>query len=197
MTEILVLFYSRDGSVARMAQLLARGIEEVDGVEARLRCVPAVSAVCEATEASIPDAGAPYACLNDLQECAGLALGSPSYFGNMAASLKYFLDGTGALWLSAALAGKPAAVFTASGSLHGGQESCLLSMMLPLLHHGMLLLGLPPSEKDLSSTTSGGAPYGAGHWAGADGKNEVSEEESRLCRALGRRLALTVVKLNS
>ena len=195
MTEILVLFYSRDGSVARMAQLIARGIEEVDGVEARLRTVPAVSAVSEAVAAAIPEAGAPYASLDDLKECAGLALGSPAYFGNMAASLKHFLDGTGSLWLSAALAGKPAAVFTSSGTLHGGQESCLLSMMLPLLHHGMMLLGLPYSESDLASTTTGGTPYGASHWAGVDGKNELSEEEARLCRGLGRRLAQTAVKL--
>ena len=195
MAEILVLFYSRDGSVARMAQLIARGVEEVNGVEARVRTVPAVSAVCEAVAGTIPPEGAPYARLDDLKECAGLAIGSPAYFGNMAAPLKHFLDSTGSLWLSGALAGKPAAVFTSSGTLHGGQESNLLSMMVPLLHHGMLLLGLPYTQGELSSTTTGGSPYGVSHWAGADGKKEISEEEARLCRALGRRLAQTAVKL--
>lgn len=195
MADILVLYYSRDGSVARMSQLIARGVEELDGVEARIRCVPAVSPVCEAVEASIPEAGAPYATLADLSECAGLALGSPAYFGNMAAPLKAFLDGTGALWLSGALAGKPAALFTSSGTLHGGQETCLLSMMIPLLHHGMLLLGLPGTQSELASTTSGGSPYGVSHWAGMDGNKQISEEEARLCRALGRRLAQAALKL--
>ncbi len=195
MTEILVLYYSRDGSVARMAQLLARGVEEVKGAEARIRSVPAVSPVCEATEAAVPKQGAPYATLADLTECAGLALGSPAYFGNMAAPLKSFLDTTGALWLSGAMAGKPAAVFTSSGTLHGGQESCLLSMMIPLLHHGMLLLGLPGTQTELAATTSGGSPYGASHWAGVDDNREISAEESRLCRALGRRLAETARRL--
>jgi len=195
MSEILVLYYSRDGSVARMAQLIARGVEEVAGVEARLRTVANVSTVCEAVAESIPEQGAPYASLDDLKDCAGLALGSPAYFGNMAAPLKHFLDSSGSLWLSAALSDKPAAVFTSSGSLHGGQESCLLSMMVPLLHHGMLLLGLPSSENDLNTTSSGGSPYGASHWAGADGKREISDEEARLCRALGRRLAQTVTRL--
>ncbi len=195
MSEILVLYYSRDGSVARMAQLIARGVEEVAGVEARLRTVPNVSTVCDAIAESIPEQGAPYACLDDLKECAGLALGSPAYFGNMAAPLKHFLDSSGSLWLSGVLNDKPAAVFTSSGTLHGGQESCLLSMMVPLLHHGMLLLGLPSSENDLNTTSSGGSPYGVSHWAGADGQREISDEEARLCRALGRRLAQTVIRL--
>lgn len=189
MREILVLYYSRDGSVARMAQLVARGVEEVAGMAARLRTVPPVSAVCEAVAAPIPDAGAPYVTAEDMRECAGLVLGSPSYFGNMAAPLKYFLDTTGSLWLSSAMAGKPAALFTASGTLHGGQESTLLSMMLPLFHHGMVVMGLPYSESDLAATKTGGTPYGASHYAGIDGKQKVSEEEARLCKALGHRVA--------
>jgi len=189
MTEILVLYYSRDGSVARMAQLVARGVEEVTGMAARLRTVPPVSAVCETVAAAIPDAGAPYVTAEDMRECAGLVLGSPSYFGNMAAPLKYFLDTTGSLWLSGAMAGKPAALFTASGTLHGGQESTLLSMMLPLFHHGMVVMGLPYSESDLATTKTGGTPYGASHYAGIDGKQRVSEEEGRLCKALGHRVA--------
>jgi NAD(P)H dehydrogenase (quinone) len=196
MIEVLVLYYSRDGSVARMAQLIARGMEEVAGVEARIRSVPPVSPVCEAVEDSIPRQGAPYATLEDLTECAGLALGSPAYFGNMAAPLKAFLDTTGSLWLSGAMAGKPAAVFTSSGTLHGGQESCLLSMMIPLLHHGMLLLGLPATQSELATTSSGGSPYGVSHWAGPDGSREISEEENLLCRALGRRLAESALKLS-
>ena len=189
MIEILVLYYSRHGGVAAMAQLIARGVEEVPGVQARLRTVPPVSAVCEAVEDSIPATGPPYASTDDLRECAGLLLGSPTRFGNMAAPLKYFLDNTGGLWLSGALAGKPAAVFTSTSTLHGGQESTLLSMMLPLLHHGMLIMGLPYSETDLSTTTSGGTPYGASHMAGSDSKLPLSEEEKRLCRALGKRVA--------
>ncbi len=189
MMEILVLYYSRHGGVAAMAQLIARGVEEVPGVQARLRTVPPVSAVCEAVEDSIPAAGPPYASTDDLRECAGLLLGSPTRFGNMAAPLKYFLDNTGGLWLSGGLAGKPAAVFTSTSTLHGGQESTLLSMMLPLLHHGMLIMGLPYSETDLSTTTSGGTPYGASHMAGSDSKLPLSEEEKRLCRALGKRVA--------
>jgi NAD(P)H dehydrogenase (quinone) len=190
MSEILVLYYSRHGNVARMAHLIARGIEEVSGCSARLRTVPAVSNVCEAVADSIPATGAPYATLADLHECTGLALGSPTHFGNMAAPLKYFLDQTSGLWLSGALIGKPAAIFTASASLHGGQESTLLSMMLPLLHHGMLIMGIPYSEPDLLTTRSGGTPYGASHVAGTDNRTAVNEEEQRLCRALGRRLAL-------
>lgn len=188
MREILVLYYSRDGSLAKMAQLVARGVEEA-GLQARLRTVPKVSAVCEAVEDSIPDSGAPYVTPDDLRECAGLALGSPGYFGNMAAPVKYFLDNTTPLWLNGALIGKPAAVFTSTGTMHGGQESVLLSMLPPLLHHGMIVVGLPYSEADLSTTTSGGTPYGATHVAGVDGKRSITEEEARLCRALGKRLA--------
>jgi NAD(P)H dehydrogenase (quinone) len=174
-----------------MAKLIARGIEEVAGMQARLRTVPEVSTVCEASEDNIPESGAPYAELDDLKECAGLALGSPTRFGNMASPLKYFLDSTSPLWLSGSLIGKPAAVFTSTSSLHGGQESTLLSMMLPLLHHGMLLTGLPYSETDLLHTTGGGTPYGASHHAGPDNNLPLSEAEHRLCIALGTRLATT------
>jgi len=166
MQEILVLYYSRYGAVKRMARLIARGIEQVPGISARIRTVPKVSAVCEAVETDVPDAGAPYVELEDLEACAGLALGSPTRFGNMAAPLKYFLDSTSGLWLKGALAGKPAAVFTSTSSMHGGQEATLISMMLPLLHHGMILLGLPYTEPELMSTASGGTPYGASHVAG-------------------------------
>jgi len=196
-SEILVLYYSRYGATEKMAQHVARGIEEVPGMQARLRTVPAVSTVCEATEDSIPMQGAPYASVDDLRECAGLALGSPTRFGNMAAPLKYFIDGTGSLWLGAELAGKPAAVFTSTSSLHGGQETTLLSMMLPLLHHGMLLTGIPYSETDLLHTDAGGTPYGASHLAGTDSKKPLTEAEQRLCRALGKRLAATALKLQS
>ena len=191
MTEILVLYYSRYGATADMARRIARGIEEVSGCQARLRTVPAVSTVCEAVASDIPDDGPPYASLEDLRECAALALGSPTRFGNMAAPLKYFIDSTSSLWLSGALAGKPAAVFTSTSSLHGGQESTLLSMMLPLLHHGMLLLGLPYTESALLTTTSGGTPYGPSHTAGTDSKRPLTEDEKDLCRALGRHLANT------
>ncbi|HFD92751.1 MAG TPA: NAD(P)H:quinone oxidoreductase [Gammaproteobacteria bacterium] len=197
MTEILVVYHSRHGSVAHMAELVARGAEEVDGCSSRLRTVPTVSTVCEAVEDEIPDSGPPYITHDDLKACAGLALGSPTRFGNMAADLKYFLDGTSGLWLSGALRDKPAAVFTSTSSLHGGQESTLLSMMIPLLHHGMLLMGLPYSEPDLMSTTSGGTPYGASHFAGPDNGREFTEEERRLCRALGRRLAETAQRLHA
>jgi len=195
MADILILYYSRYGSVATMAQLIARGVEQVPGMQARLRTVPAVSTVCEAVEDSIPGEGPPYATLDDLRECAGLALGSPTRFGNMAAPLKYFIDSTGSLWLSGVMAGKPAAVFTSTSTLHGGQESTLLSMMIPLLHHGMMVLGLPFSETDILTTTSGGNPYGASHWAGNDSDQPMSEEEKRLCRALGKRLAEAAHKL--
>lgn len=191
MSEILVLYYSRQGATAEMAKLIARGIEEVPEMQARLRTVPEVSAVCEAIEDAIPATGAPYVELEDLKECTGLALGSPTRFGNMASPLKYFLDSTSPLWLSGSLIGKPAAVFTSTSSLHGGQESTLLSMMLPLLHHGMLLTGLPYSETDLLHTTGGGTPYGASHHAGADNNLPLSEAEHRLCIALGTRLAAT------
>jgi len=195
MAEILVLYYSRYGNTAAMARQVSHGIESVAGCTARLRTVPPVSAVCEATASDIPDTGPPYATHEDLKACAGLAMGSPARFGNMAAPLKYFLDGTGDLWLSGAMIGKPAAVFTSSGSLHGGQETALQSMMLPLLHHGMLLLGLPYSEPGLFATTSGGTPYGASHVAGADNNKELSHVEKDLCFALGKRLAGIAAKL--
>lgn len=192
---ILVLYYSRHGATRTMAQFLAQGIDSVSGCEARLRTVPAISTVAEATAPAIPDSGAPYVELQDLERCVGLAFGSPTRFGNMAAPLKYFWDGTSAQWLSGALAGKPACVFTSTGSLHGGQESTLLSMMLPLLHHGMLLLGLPYTEPTLMTTRSGGTPYGASHWAGLNGNEPVSDDSRSLAIALGRRLALTALKL--
>ncbi len=195
MAFILVLYYSRYGATAEMGRQVARGVESVPGLEARLRTVPAVSTVCEAVEDSIPPTGAPYATLDDLRDCAGLALGSPTRFGNMAAPLKYFLDGTSALWLGGALAGRPAGVFTSTSSLHGGQEATLLSMLLPLLHHGMLVLGLPYSEPDLIRTRSGGTPYGPSHVAGPDSDLPLTEEERRLCLALGRRLAETAAAL--
>lgn len=195
MTDILVLYYSRTGATAEMAKLIARGVEEVPGMHARLRTVPNVSTVCEAAQDTIPANGPPYATLDDLRECAGLALGSPTRFGNMAAALKYFLDGSGGLWLSGGLAGKPAAVFTSTSTLHGGQESTLLSMMTPLLHHGMLLVGLPYTETTLSTTTTGGSPYGATHYAGPDSKLVLSDDEKKLCRVLGKRLADTAQRL--
>lgn len=195
MAEILVLYYSRHGATAEMARVIARGIEEIPGMQARLRTVPEVSAVCEAVEDSVPSEGAPYVELADLKECAGLALGSPTRFGNMASPLKYFLDTTSPLWLSGSLIGKPAAVFTSTSSLHGGQESTLLSMMLPLLHHGMLISGLPYSETDLLHTEGGGTPYGASHHAGSDDNREPDEHEKQLCRALGRRVAEVALRL--
>jgi NAD(P)H dehydrogenase (quinone) len=195
MPEILVLYYSRNGAVKQMAQMLARGVEQVQGATARLRTVPRVSTVTEATESPIPDSGAPYVEAADLEQCAGLALGSPTRFGNMAAPMKYFIDGLGTQWLAGTLAGKPAAVFTSAGSMHGGQESTLLSMMLPLLHHGMLLVGLPYSEPALNATRSGGTPYGASHLAGTNADLPLTDDERRLCMALGRRLAETAVRL--
>jgi len=195
MSHILILYYSRYGATAGMARQIARGVEEVAGIEARLRTVPGVSTNCEAVDPAVPDEGAPYATLDDLAECAGLALGSPTRFGNMAAAMKYFIDGTSALWLSGAMIGKPAGVFTSTSSMHGGQETTLTSMMLPLLHHGMLLLGLPYSEADLLHTRSGGTPYGPSHLAGNDSKLPLSDEEKRLCRALGQRLANTAARL--
>ncbi len=192
---LLVLYYSRHGATRKLADAIAQGIESVPGCDARLRTVPAVSAVSEATAPDIPQEGAPYVELEDLQQCAGLALGSPTRFGNMAASLKYFLDGTAAQWLSGALAGKPGCVFTSTGSLHGGQESTLLSMMLPLMHHGMLLLGVPYTEPALMATASGGSPYGASHWAGVNGDRPFTEESRTLAVALGRRLAATAIRL--
>ena len=192
---LLVLYYSRHGSTKKLADFIAHGIESVAGCSARIRTVPAVSAVCEALESSIPADGAPYVELSDLAECDGIALGSPTRFGNMASAMKYFLDSTIADWLSGSLNGKPACVFTSTGSLHGGQESTLLSMMLPLLHHGMLLVGLPYTQPALMSTASGGTPYGASHWAGADGKKMITEDTKQLAIALGVRLATTAIKL--
>lgn len=193
--EILVLYYSRHGSVRHMAQLFARGIEQVSGAAARIRTVPRVAATTEKAAPAIPDAGAPYAELADLVECDALALGSPTRFGNMAAPLKAFLDDTSALWLKGALAGKPAAVFTSTSTLHGGQETTLLSMMMPLLHHGMLVLGLPYTEAALNETRSGGTPYGASHLAGVNADLPVTDDERALCIALGRRLAEVALKL--
>ena len=193
--SILVLYYSRSGHTAQLARLIARGAEEIPGMQARLRQVPPVAPVTQTAQPPEPEDGAPYATREDLLDCAGLALGSPTRFGNMAAPLKYFLDGTGAEWASGALVGKPAAVFTSTSTMHGGQESTLLSMALPLLHHGMLLLGLPYTESALSSTLSGGSPYGASHVAGPNGDNTITEHERELARALGRRLADTARKL--
>ena len=195
--EILVLYYSQGGAVREMAQRIARGVESVDGITARIRTVPKISANCEATESDIPDEGDPYAEHADLEECVGLALGSPTRFGNMAAPMKYFIDGTSNLWLKAALVNKPACVFTSSGSMHGGNESTLLTMMLPLMHHGMVMLGIPYSEPSLSTTQSGGTPYGASHIGGAMDDKPMTEDEKNLCLALGKRLAETALKLST
>ena len=186
---VLVLYYSRHGATQAMAQHIARGVEGVANVSARLRTVPPVSANSEQTTDEIPADGPLYCELADMQECVGLVMGSPTRFGNMGAPLKYFLDQTSTLWLSGAMIDKPAAVFTSTSSMHGGQESTLLSMILPLLHHGMIIAGLPYGEAGLMSSTSGGTPYGASHWAGADNKRAVDETEARLCRALGQRVA--------
>jgi NAD(P)H dehydrogenase (quinone) len=195
MNEILVLYYSHHGAVKQMAQWVARGIGEVAGVAARVRTVPRVSTVAEAVEPAVPDSGAPYAEISDLEECIAVAVGSPTRFGNMAAPMKYFWDGTGSLWMKGALSGKPAAVFTSTASMHGGQETTLISMMLPLMHHGMLIVGLPYSEPDLLATTSGGTPYGASHTAGVASDAAITEHERRLCIALGKRLAQIAMKL--
>ncbi|WP_207062029.1 NAD(P)H:quinone oxidoreductase [Motiliproteus sp. SC1-56] len=186
---VLVLYYSRHGATAGLARHQARGVEEVPGMEARIRTVPAVSATCEATEPPIPEEGAVYCTESDLRDCAGLLLGSPTRFGNMAAPMKYFIDGTSSLWLSGGLSGKPAGVFSSSASLHGGQETTLLSMMLPLLHHGMLLTGLPYTESGLLTTDAGGTPYGATHVSGTDNARSLTETECALARAQGRRVA--------
>ena len=196
MKKVLVLYYSRYGSVAQMASLIARGIEKVDGMEAVIRTVPAISANCEATESDIPEDGPPYVRAEDLEDCVGLALGSPTRFGNMASAMKYFLDGTSPQWMSGTLINKPACVFTSTSSMHGGQESTLLSMMNPLIHHGMVIVGIPYSEPALSTTQTGGTPYGASHTAGHDGKNPISEDEKILCLAQGKRLANIADKLN-
>jgi NAD(P)H dehydrogenase (quinone) len=193
---VLVLYYSRHGATRKLAELIAQGVESVPGCEARLRTVPAVSTVTEASEPDVPSHGAPYVELRDLEQCAALALGSPTRFGNMAAPLKYFIDSTSTEWLAGTLAGKPACTFTSTGSLHGGQEATLLSMMIPLLHHGMLLLGLPYTHPQLMTSTSGGTPYGASHWAGANGNHPLTDDTKLLTIALGQRLAQTAIKLN-
>lgn len=192
---ILILYYSRHGSIARMAKEMAQGVEQVAGIEAKLRTVPAVSTVCEATQPAVPEQGAVYATEEDLRFCSGLLLGSPTRFGNMAAPMKYFIDSTSGLWLSGALIDKPAATFTSTSSLHGGQETTLLTMALPLLHHGMLWAGLPYSNSELISTQEGGTPYGATHVAGSKNTNELSATEISLCRAQGKRLAQLAKKL--
>jgi NAD(P)H dehydrogenase (quinone) len=195
MAEILVLFYSRKGSTAELARQVCRGIESVHGARARLRTVPPVEAVIEQPQPRIPVEGPPYATHDDLKECAGLVLGSPTRFGNMAAPLKHFIDGTSALWVSGALAGKPAAVFTSTQTMHGGQETTLLSMMLPLLHHGMYIVGLPYTEAALNQTTSGGSPYGASHVSGSAAASKLSDHERTLAQLLGRRVAELAMRL--
>ncbi len=197
MSEVLVLYYSQGGAVHEMAKLIARGVESVKGIKARIRTVPKVSANCEATEPEVPTKGAPYVELRDLEECIGIALGSPTRFGNMAAPMKYFLDGTVSQWLKGSLIGKPAAVFTSTGSMHGGNETTLITMMLPLMHHGMVIVGLPYSEPELSATTSGGTPYGASHIGGSSDDRPITEDERKLCIALGKRLAQTALKLSA
>ena len=193
--EVLVLFYSRYGAVKQMAEHVARGVESIKNVTARIRTVPSVSTVCEATEDSIPEEGAPFATHDDLIECDAIALGSPTRFGNMAAPMKYFWDSTSSLWLSGKLIGKPAGVFTSTASMHGGQETTLMSMMVPLFHHGCMMLGVPYSEPQLVATTTGGTPYGPSHLAGPESKNPLSEDETKICQALGKRLAETSLKL--
>lgn len=197
MTEILVLFYSRKGSTAELARQVCRGVESVAGARARLRTVPAVASVVEAPQSPVPAEGPPYATHDDLRECAGLVMGSPTRFGNMAAPLKFFLDGTSALWVGGALAGKPAGVFTSTQTLHGGQETTLLSMMMPLLHHGMLIVGIPYTEAALSTTRAGGSPYGASHFAGDDAQPRLTDDERTLAVLLGRRVAEAAFKLRS
>lgn len=194
---VLILYYSRYGATFAMAQQIARGVEHVTGIEARLRTVPAVSTTVEATEPAIPDSGAIYCTEDDLKHCAGLILGSPTRFGNMAAPMKYFLDGTSSLWLNGDLVNKPAAVFTSTASLHGGQESTLLSMMLPLLHQGMVITGIPYTEAALNLTRTGGTPYGASHLAAGDTPARLSEDEITLCQALGKRVAHLAVQLHA
>jgi len=186
---ILVLYYSRGGTTAKMAQAIAQGVEVISGIEARLRTVPAISANCEATEANIPSEGAVYCTEDDLKFCSGLIMGSPTRFGNMAAPLKYFIDGTSNLWMMGKLVNKPAGVFTATSSLHGGQETTLMSMALPLIHHGMVFCGIPYTESSLVHTETGGTPYGASHWSGTEGQRTLSEHELKLCHAQGKRIA--------
>lgn len=194
-SEILIVYYSRTGNVAQLARLVARGVEEVPGMRARVRSVPPVAPITQVAAPPVPDEGAPYATLDDLRECAGVILGSPTRFGNMAAPLKHFLDSTGAEWASGTLVGKVAAAFTSTSTMHGGQETTLVSMMLPLLHHGAVIVGLPYTEPALSSTRSGGTPYGASHVAGAAGDRDIDEDERTLARALGRRVATLALKL--
>ena len=196
MLKILVLYYSQNGSVLNLAREIAKGIDSMAGCEAVLRTVPKVSTVCEQVADSIPDSGAPYVSIEDLRTCAGLAMGGPTRFGNMAAAMKYFLDGTSGVWLSGDLIGKPASVFTSSSSMHGGQESTLLTMMVPLLHQGMMVMGVPYSEADVGSTKTGGTPYGASHVSGSEGKNQLSPAEKRIAFAQGKRLAQTALQLS-
>jgi NAD(P)H dehydrogenase (quinone) len=194
MSHVLVIYYSRHGALREMANHIARGVEQA-GVTAKVRAVPEVSPVSEATAPAVPADGAPYATLSDFTDCIGLALGSPTRFGNMAAPLKYFIDSTASLWMSGALVGKPAALFTSTSSLHGGQETTLTSMMLPLLHHGMMIVGIPYTEATLMRTQTGGTPYGASHVAGRDSDQPLSDDEAKLCRALGERLGKTALAL--
>lgn len=195
MPEVLVVYYSRSGSVARLARHVARGVGEVDGMSARLRTVPPVAAVTRAAAPPVPEEGAPYVEPHDLQECAGLLIGSPTRFGNMAAPLKHWIDGLGGDWASGTLVGKPAGVFTSSSTMHGGQESTLLSMMLPLLHHGCVVAGIPYTEPLLNTTRTGGTPYGASHVAGVRDDQPVDDDEAALARALGRRIAALAARL--
>lgn len=197
MPYILVLYYSRNGSVKHMAQYVARGVESVSGMEAKIRTVPAIAPVTEVKAPAVPDEGAPYATLTDLKNCAGLAIGSPTRFGNMAAPMKHYLDGTSSLWLSGDLVNKPATVFTSTSSIHGGQETTLVSMMLPLFHLGFVVAGIPYTEADLTTTKTGGTPYGASHASGTDSRQPFSEEEERLCVAQGKRIALLALKLKA
>ena len=197
MPYLLVLYYSRYGAVAKMAQQVARGVESTEGVEVRIRTVPNISTVCEAVEEEIPSAGPPYATLEDVRGAIGIALGSPTRFGNMAAPLKHFIDSLSGLWFSGELVDKPAGLFSSTSSLHGGQETTLLSMMLPLIHLGMIIVGVPYTESDLSTTQTGGTPYGPTHMAGTESKNPISDEEKRLCQALGKRLARVALKLSA
>lgn len=195
MSDILILYYSKNGSTKKLAELIARGVEMIDGMQARIRTVPNVSAICEKISDTIPDSGYPYVTHQDLKECVGLALGSPVRFGNMDSSLKYFFDSTSTEWILGTLAGKPATLFTSSASMHGGQEACIFSMMIPLLHHGMVIVGIPYTEKNLIHTTSGGTPYGVSHTAGPEDDAQISMEEKQLAIAQGKRLAEVALKL--
>ena len=196
MTEILVLYYSRHGSVASLAKAISHGVESIEGCSARVRTVPAVSATTEATEDSIPQSGPPYASASDLEECDGIIIGSPAYFGNKAAPLKYFLDQTTSQWLTGTLVDKPAAAFTSSSSFHGGQETALFSMLVPLIHHGAMLVGIPYTEENLNTTQTGGTPYGASHVSGQDGRMPFTDDEKKICHALGKRVASVARKLS-